>query len=80
MKKKYTKRVLVCLLALTVALAFTPLTAFANGGGDKATAVELEAGDSDTFTDETPVDFWYYKMNLSAPSKVVVTASLNEPL
>ena len=68
MKNRITRNALVVLLAIIVAVAFTPMTAFADDSNEPAT--EVKSGDTKTIT-STPENF---KFKLTKPSKVVVTA------
>ena len=78
MKKKSSRNVLALSLALAIVLAIAPLAALAAPGKSKESAMELKAGQSDTFTGEPNDDpFYWYKFELKAASKVVITASLS---
>jgi hypothetical protein len=71
------KKVLSFTLALVMCLSVMAVPVFAAPGSDKAGAMELKAGQSDTFTmpKELEGNGWY-KFNLSAASKVDITLSI----
>jgi len=75
MKQKLTRSVLALSLALVIVLSFTSLTALAGPGSDEASATELKAGESDTFT-AAGTDSGWYKFELNEASKVTITLSL----
>jgi len=68
------KKALSLILALVMCLALIPMTAMAGPGADQASATELKAGQSDTFTNA--VDIAYYKIDLAVASEVVMTLSM----
>ena len=79
MKQKFTRSVLALSLAVAIALAVTPLTAYAAPSIEKADAMELKAGQSDTFTGYDDRGSYWYKFELKSASKVVITFSLQNP-
>ena len=68
------KKTISIILALAMCLSLITITATAAPGSDKESAIELRAGQSGTFTNQGG---WWYRFQLSAASKVVITASLN---
>jgi len=77
MKKKTTRKALCLLLAITVALAFTPMTAFAADPFSGGVEI-IKSGESKEFDDGDQSYARYYKFHLDKPSKVVLTAEFTK--
>ena len=79
MKKKSTGNILALSLALAIVLAIAPLAASAAPGPDRGSAMELKAGESDTFTGHDDRGSYWYKFELKTASKVVITLKMQDP-
>jgi len=70
------KKAISLILVLVMCLVLLSMTATAAPGEDRESAMELKAGQSDTFTNAGVPEGACYKINLSAASEVVVTLSM----
>ena len=84
MKNKLARNILALLLVSAMTLAFAPLAvsaASATPGGTQESAVELKVGQTGTFGALSGIEddldtFYWYKFQLSAASKVVITQNV----
>ena len=77
--KSTKKKALSLILALAMCLSLITVTAIATPGREKAGATELTAGESDTFTGYGDYGSYWYKFELNAASRVVITLSMENP-